>query len=127
MGQQEFAKATDSKESNTSQMKKKLDIVTRQLDEAKAQCGHLEETLNANQMEVDEYKTKITTQEREVERLSRVLNETKEESKHLKEAKAKLQHMLNTEKTLRNITTERLEETETINLLATHNRAKRQP
>merc|ERR1711874_460555 len=70
--------------------------------------------------EVDEYKTKITTQEREVEGLSRVLNETKEESKQLKEAKTRLQHMLNTEKTLRNITTERLEEeTETINLLAT--------
>lgn len=116
--QQALAKTTDSRVSNTNQMKKKLDSVTKQLDEARVQCGQLEETLNNSQVVVEEYRTKITTHNREVEDLSRALNETKEESEQLKTSKTRLQHMLTTEKTLRNITKERLEEeAETINQL----------
>ena len=48
-------KAAESNESNVTQMRKKLDTMMAQLDEARVQCGLLEETLNDNKAEVDAY------------------------------------------------------------------------
>ena len=111
-------KAAETKVSNSVQMRKKLDTVTKQLDEARIQCGQLEETLTDNQTEVEAYRTKIQNQTMEVETLNKELAETKEENKQLRASKTRLQDMLNTEKTLRDITTESLEEeTETIGRL----------
>ena len=54
-----WKKAAESNESKATQMRKKLDTMTAQLDEARVQCGLLEETLNENNVEVDAYRTKI--------------------------------------------------------------------